>query len=91
MKKLLLAASFVLAAPLTAGASELKGECLRVSEEWTGPGDYEAACTCFDTEVGSNQALIDEFMAFDDNYSSNEEAYEGASAEAKAVIDACEG
>jgi len=81
-------AGLVLAAG-AALAADLEQECLEVSALWGSTGDIAAQCTCIVDEVGGDAALTEELMGFRDAYANDAEAYEGASAAAKAVMDAC--
>lgn len=89
----ILSACVVLAAFSMASAtaaSSLERECIDVSHQWGSTGDVEAQCSCIADAVAGDDALTAEFLAFDENYSSDAEAYENASAAAKDVMDKCE-
>ena len=81
-----LAAVFA-AAP--ASASDVEDECLAASKEWGSAGDVEQQCACVAAAAAGDDTLIAELMEFRSKYSSDSEAYDGASTDAKAVLDQC--
>ncbi|MCB2097608.1 MAG: hypothetical protein KDE05_08255 [Parvularculaceae bacterium] len=91
MKKFLLAGA-VLALSVVggaAGAESIEDMCVRVSEEWGTEGDVATQCACLADEAAGDPAVENELRSLADNYSNDEEAYEGASAATKAAFDSC--
>ena len=70
-------------------ASDVEAECLAVSEAWGSTGDVAEQCSCIAAAAEGDDDLIAEFMEFGSTYSSDVEAYEGASDAAKAAMDSC--
>ncbi|MEL7029557.1 MAG: hypothetical protein AAGL49_10185 [Pseudomonadota bacterium] len=72
-----------------ASANDVAQECIEVSAIWGETEDVSSACACIGDAAAGDDALVVEFMGFRDAYSSNTEAYEGASSAAKAIMDQC--
>ncbi len=70
-------------------AESVEEMCLRVSEEWGTQGDVAAQCSCLAGEAAGDSALESELRTLGDKYSSDQEAYDAASAGTKAAFDAC--
>ena len=75
---------------LPVSAETLNEYCLRLSADWSSPGDVETACTCFTEIVAQDDALSNEFLSFDERFSNDTEAYENSSAGIKAAYDQCD-
>ncbi|MFN3958772.1 MAG: hypothetical protein ACK4NP_02535 [Parvularculaceae bacterium] len=90
MKKFAVAAgALALVAGSFAAASEFEALCLSVSEDWATEGDVAGQCSCLAAKASANPALDAELRRLAETASSDEEAYEMASAAAKAAMDAC--
>lgn len=70
-------------------AESFQDMCLRVSDEWDTQGDVAAQCTCLSGKAAGDSAIDSELRALADAYSSDQEAYDAASAATKAALDAC--
>lgn len=90
MKRIaVIAAAFAVAAGSIAFASEFEALCLSVSEDWATEGDVASQCSCLAAKAAANPALDAELRRLAETASSDEEAYEMASAATKAAMDAC--
>lgn len=90
--KRLIAVSAAVAVALAAGlayAESIEDMCVRVSEEWGTAGDVAAQCSCLAVEAAGDPAVEAELRSLADNYSNDDEAYEGASDATKSAFDAC--
>lgn len=83
-----LAAAFM-ASSGVAMAESVEAMCVRVSNEWGTVGDILSQCSCLADRAAGDAALEKELRSLGDDYSSDDEAYDGASAKAKAAFDAC--
>lgn len=72
-----------------AQAESFQEMCVRVSTDWGSAGDLDSQCECLAAEVAGDDALTEEFWAFEDNFSNDTDAYEGSSDGAKAALDSC--
>lgn len=82
-----LLACAAMTAPAFAG--DVESECNAASEEWGSTGDTAAQCSCIAEAAEGDDDLVAEFLEFRSKYSSDVEAYEGASDAAKEVMDKC--
>jgi len=73
----------------SAGAESFEDMCHRVSAEWGTQGDVGAQCACLADKAAADSAVDSELRSLADSYSSDQEAYDAASAGAKAALDAC--
>lgn len=91
MRKILptLAAVMALTGAAIAGAGDIEAICLDVSEAWGTEGDVAGQCACLGDLADKDPALDAELRKLVETASSDEEAYEQASAAAKAAMDAC--
>ena len=90
--KVIVLASAVFALSFVAGAASaesIEDMCVRVSEDWGTEGDVAAQCACLAEEAAGDAAVESELRSLADNYSNDEEAYEGASDATKAAFDSC--
>jgi hypothetical protein len=83
------AAAVALAAGSIAFAEDFESLCLSVSEDWATEGDVAGQCSCLAGKAAADPALDAELRRLAESASSDEEAYESASAAAKAAMDAC--
>jgi len=82
----------IVAFALSAGsthAESVEDMCVRVSKEWGTAGDIAAQCSCLADEAAGDADVEAELRSLADNYSNDEEAYDGASDGTKAAFDAC--
>ncbi len=84
-----IAAASAMAFASGASAESFGDMCLRVSEEWGTKGDVAAQCSCLSGKAAGNSAIDSELRDLADAYSNDQEAYDAASAETKAALDAC--
>lgn len=68
-----------------ATAGDLADACVAALEA---EGRDTSGCSCLESEIEGNDALVEEFMALG-NVGDADERYEAASDEAKAAMDAC--
>lgn len=70
-------------------AESVEEMCIRVSGEWGSVGDVPTQCACLASVADEDQSIADELFELAETYSSDEEAYEGASDKVKAAFDQC--
>lgn len=83
------AATTILAIAPAAYAESFGDMCRRVSEEWGTQGDIGAQCGCLADKAAGDASIESELRSLADDYVSDQEAYDAASAETKAALDAC--
>lgn len=93
MKKLMICSIlFAFVTPISAIAGDANAvaeACITTSKEWGVTDDRTELCACIGDAAAGDAGLVAEFLEFGSKYSSDEEAYEGASTAAKSVMDQC--
>lgn len=89
MKVIAAAAALALATGTIASAADFEALCLSVSEDWATEGDVSGQCSCLAEKTKGDPALDAELRRLAETASSDEDAYDQASAAAKAAMDAC--
>jgi len=91
MKAGMFALSFVVACCVSgvASAESFEELCLRVSDEWGSTGDVAAQCSCLAEMTAADASLDEELTTLAEIHTSDADAYDSASDEGKAALDAC--